>query len=97
MRVLELPEHALYAITTNADVATLARCSDETLLEKPVDGDPQWGELPPVTDIAPGGLTISLPGGETTSLELAPGRYELTLLGQEGQPVGVDVSVELGP
>jgi hypothetical protein len=99
-RVLTITERGYYAFSTSAEAGSIARCADEDLDLPPVDGDPEWGDVPPVTRSFVLQYARALAGaGETTVYDLAPGRYELSVGFSQFDPrtASIDVQAASGP
>lgn len=99
-RVLEISERGVYDFVTSAPSVTIGRCMDEDLEMAPVDGDPANGDIPPLSRVFPEQFVRGFSGGaEPISLDLAPGRYEISLnqSGLEPHTYEVTVSPSVGP
>lgn len=95
-RVLTVEQRATYALFTDASIATIARCRDLVLDTEPVADDPAYGDVPPTTpEFVTQYVQLFAVGGETTVLDLVPGRYEILVGFPDFEPGDVTVSVEL--
>jgi hypothetical protein len=95
-RVLTISERGFYELTTSAEVGAIAPCFDEDLESPVLLGDPAYGDVPP----ASGGFLRVFTGDQGKStLDLIPGRYELTAAyaGYEARTVGLAVRAATGP
>ena len=96
-RVVTITERASYAISASAPQLVINRCPDGDYDEAPsLDDTGQYGDLPEYTDVWRSGYAQLLDGsGEVTTLDLAPGRYQLAVSNEsfESQTATLDVRV----
>jgi hypothetical protein len=93
-RVLTIETRTNYVIRIGAESGSIRRCATEDLATKPIEGDPALGDVPAVTEIFRTQYPYSLAAeGETNTLDLVPGRYELSVGFHEHQRGTVQVDI----
>ena len=99
-RVLTIEQRGYYVLSTSAELGTIARCDDEDLEHPVTPDDPKHGDVPPTTNysIYQYIRTFGIDGEETT-LDLAPGRYEIGAgyYDHEARTAQLTVEVAAGP
>lgn len=99
-RVVTIAERGHYAISTSAPSATISRCPDEDLESFPEASSSVYGDIPPLTREFPQRFVRALAGNEEPELlDLAPGRYELSIVFEDHEPhqAQLDVRAAEGP
>jgi hypothetical protein len=99
-RVLTITARDDYAFSTSAALGVISRCDDEDLASPPMTDDPEFADVPPITDAFVYQYTrIFGADGEVTVLDLVPGRYEVAVgsLDYEARTERLDVTATSGP
>lgn len=100
LRILTISQRGHYAFSTTGETATISRCDDEDLDLPIANGDPAYGDIPPINEAFIHQYVQGFPGGgEITIYDLAPGRYELAVGYFDHQPrtATIDVRAADGP
>lgn len=100
-RVLTIVERMHYDLSTSAEFGIIGRCNDVEL-ESPAspEPDPALGDVPPITTAFIEQYVVRFGAdGETTTLDLVPGRYEVSLGSNdfERRTVEVAITASAGP
>lgn len=97
VRVLTITERHDYTISTTAEGGVISACRDVDLDSKPVEDDPASGDVPPYANHYLS-LRPFTGGGEPTTFDLIPGRYELAVgFPQNFEPNTAQVDVRAAP
>lgn len=100
MRVLTITQRGYYDLWTSAEIGVIGRCNDVVLESPPIPNDPSEGDVPPITEMfIEQFFTRFSADGEPTSLDLVPGRYEISVGFNDFEPrtVELEIAASAGP